>query len=73
MSTIENKNEAYKLSKELISNNDAIDALKAKTKGHKESIKVYDERNEVVMGELRVHTEDAEDGFRIADEDESGY
>jgi molybdopterin converting factor small subunit len=72
MSTTENKEEAYKLSKELISNNDAIDALKAKMKGHKESIKAYDERNAVIMGEIRVYVE--EDGAKPADtEDESGY
>lgn len=52
-----NQIEAYKLSKELIGNNDSIDALKAKMKGHKESIKAFDERNEVIMGELRVHVE----------------
>ena len=48
--------EAYKLSRELLKNNDAIGALKAKMKDHKEGIKSYDERNEVIMGELRVHT-----------------
>ncbi len=50
------KDSAFTLSKELISNNDAKDALKAKIKGYKESIKAYDERNDVIMGELRVHT-----------------
>ena len=49
--------EAYKLSKELISNNDQIDKIKEKMKNDKETIKAFGERNEVIMGELRVHTE----------------
>ena len=57
MATPESKNEAYKLSKELIENNDKMGELQGKIKGHKESIKAFAERNEVVMGELRVHTE----------------
>lgn len=57
MATEESKNEAYKLSTELISNNDAIDKIKDKMKADKEAIKSYDERNGVIMGELRVHTE----------------
>jgi hypothetical protein len=41
-------------------------------KGHKESIKAYDERNAVIMGEIRVYVE--EDGAKPADtEDESVY
>ncbi len=51
-------NEAYKLSKELISNNDKINAIKEKMKADKENIKAFEERNVVVMGELRVHTDD---------------
>ena len=54
---MDNVTEAYKLSKELISNNDAIVKIKEKMKADKENIKAFDERNEVVMGELRVHTE----------------
>ncbi len=50
--------EAYKLSKELISNNDAIDKIKDKMKEDKETIKSYVERNDTIMGELRVHTVD---------------
>jgi len=50
--------EAYKLSKELISNNDKIADIKEKMKAEKENIKAFEERNVVVMGELRVHTED---------------
>lgn len=57
MATEESKNEAYKLSAELISNNDAIGKIKEKMKGDKETIKSFDERNAVIMGELRVHTE----------------
>ena len=53
----DNKTEAYKLSKELIENNDKMAELQGRIKGHKESIKAFAERNEVVMGELRVHTE----------------
>ena len=53
----DNKTEAYKLSRELIENNDKMGELQAKIKGHKESIKAFAERNEVVMGELRVHVE----------------
>lgn len=50
--------EAYKLSRELINNNDKIGLIKEKIKVDKENIKAYEERNVVVMGELRVHTED---------------
>lgn len=57
MANEQSKEEAYKLSKELISNNDAIGTIKEKMKADKENIKAYDERNEVIMGELRVHTE----------------
>lgn len=57
MANEESKNEAYKLTKELISNNDAIAKIKDSMKADKDRIKAFDERNEVVMGELRVHTE----------------
>lgn len=50
--------EAYKLSKELIANNDKIANFKDTIKAHKENIKAIEERNVVIMGELRVHTED---------------
>jgi hypothetical protein len=57
MANDESRNEAYKLSKELISNNDAIGKIREKMKGDKESIKAFDERNVIIMGELRVHVE----------------
>lgn len=57
MANEQSKEEAYKLSTELISNNDAIDKIKEKMKADKENIKAFDERNGVIMGELRVHTE----------------
>ncbi len=56
--TTNNIQSAYNLSKELISNQDHITALQVKIKGNKECIKSYLERNEVIMGELRVHTEE---------------
>ncbi len=55
--TTNNIQSAYNLSKELITNQDHITALQVKIKGNKECIKSYLERNEVIMGELRVHTE----------------
>ncbi len=60
MSILEKQSEAFKLSKELIGNNDKMSAFRVKIKDLKESIKAFDERNEVIMGELRVHTEDGE-------------
>jgi hypothetical protein len=57
MASEESIHEAYKLSRELISNNDAIGKIKESMKADKERIKAFDERNEIVMGELRVHTE----------------
>ena len=51
---------AFILSKELIENIDKVSRVKSKMKGLKDEIKAYDERNEIIMGELRVHTEEVE-------------
>ena len=52
------RDNVYTLTKELCDNNQAIDNIKEKMKGNKDSIKAYDERNESIMDELRVRTED---------------
>ncbi len=54
----DNKDSVFNLTKELLSNGQHIGNIKDKMKAHKDEIKAYDERNEVIMGELKVHTED---------------
>ncbi len=54
----DSKQSVFDLTKEMISNHQKIDNIKIKMKDQKDEIKAYDERNAVIMGELKVHTED---------------
>ncbi len=56
--SIRNHAKVYELTKELCGNNRMIGTLNAKTKGIKDEVKAFQERNVVIMDELKVHTED---------------
>ncbi len=57
MSSSPQKDEVYKLTKELLDNKQHVSNIQIKIKCHKDEIKSYSERNEIIMGELRVHTD----------------
>jgi cell division protein FtsL len=48
----------FKLVKELTNNNRHISNQKLKAKEIKDAVKAYEERNDAIMDELGVHTED---------------
>jgi len=53
-----NHKKVFGLTKEMCSNNREVANLLNKIKGIKDTIKAIGERNEAIMDELNVHTED---------------
>jgi len=56
-----NKEKTFQLTKEMIHNNHLKGLNEEKIKGLKDINKSFDERNQVIMGELKVHTEEDPD------------